>query len=268
MKRRWIAASVVGAVVAAVALTSTAAQAAEARDYVVLGDSYASGLGAGKYRDSICYQSDGNSYPARWVAKRGRAAFGDSIVNRSCSGATVKDVQNKQLGDLDNKTGWVTVTVSGNDLGFATTLLSCATSSDASCGIAVQAAIGKTNALRSSLKNLFGAIRSKAPNAKVYVVGYPNLVTTGTLGKGCLFNVYKQQLLNHGAAHLAAALRDTTVAAGFHFVDGQAIFAGHEACTSAPWINSALSTQPTKALFHPTAAGYEAYANRLKQITG
>jgi hypothetical protein len=42
LKRRWIATSVVGVVAAAVALTSTVAQAAEARDYVVLGDSYAS----------------------------------------------------------------------------------------------------------------------------------------------------------------------------------------------------------------------------------
>jgi lysophospholipase L1-like esterase len=271
LKRRWIATSVVGVVAAAVALTSTVAQAAEARDYVVLGDSYASGLGAGgTYRDEVCYQSEGKSYPARWVAKRGRAAFGDTIVNRSCSGATVADVRNKQLGDLDDETGWVTVTVGGNDIGFAGTLISCRFSSDTSCAAAVRAGIGKANStLPGTLSGLFDRIRAEAPNAKVYVVGYPHLITSGTLQPGCPFNAYKQQQLNHGADVLAEVIRNRVAGRkNFTFVDGRTIFAGHEACSPAPWIRTALDTRPATAMFHPNQTGYEEYAHRLKQITG
>ena len=270
MKRRWIVASVIGAAVAAIGLTGAVAQAAEARDYVVLGDSYASGLGAGNYRDSTCSQSDGYSYPARWVAKRGRSSFGDTIVNKSCSGATVADVRAKQLGDLDRNTGWVTITVGGNDVGFASALTTCAIYDDRACAATVQAGVGKaTTTLPTALDGLFNTIRAKAPNAKVYVVGYPRLVTTGATTVGnCLLSTYERQQINHAADVLAEVVRQRTAArSGFTYVDGRAIFAGHEACTGSPWINKP-GDGTAKEAFHPNRTGYEQYANRLKQITG
>ncbi|WP_158647218.1 SGNH/GDSL hydrolase family protein [Actinoplanes sp. ATCC 53533] len=271
MTRRWIVGTAIAATaVAAVALTAAVAQAAEARDYVVLGDSYASGLGAGSYRDQTCLQSDGYSYPARWVAKKGRAAFGDSIVNRSCSGATVTTVSTKQLGNLDAETGWVTITVGGNDIGFTSTLTTCVLGTDANCATAVQAGLGKaTTSLPGALDRLFATIRSKAPNAKVYVVGYPRLVTTSATPVGnCMLSTYERQQLNHSADVLAEVIRQRTAAkSGFTFVDGRSIFSGHEACTAAPWINRP-GTGSLNEAFHPNRTGYEQYANRLQQITG
>jgi lysophospholipase L1-like esterase len=271
LMRRWIVGSAIAtAAVAAVALTGAVAQAAEARDYVVLGDSYASGLGAGSYRDHTCYQSNGYSYASRWVAKKGRATFGDTIVNRSCSGATVTDVRTKQLGNLGKDTGWVTITVGGNDIGFTSTLTTCVLGSDADCATAVQASIGKASIfLPGALDDLFTTIRSKAPNAKVYVVGYPILVTTGSTTVGnCMLSTYERQQLHHSANVLAEVIRQRTAArSGFTFVDGRSVFAGHEACTAAPWINRPGIGALNEA-FHPNRTGYEQYANRLKQITG
>lgn len=265
--RRWIVGSVLAAAtVAAVALTGAVAQAAEARDYVALGDSYASGLGAAPYRAGGCSQSIGNSYPAQWVTKKGRAAFGDTIVNATCSGATVADVRSKQLAALDKNTGWVTVTVGGNDVGFAQTLGLCILS-DANCAAAVQAGVKTaTETLPGRLNALFSDIRSKAPNAKVYVVGYPRLLTTAAMAEGCLFNADRRARLNHGADVLAEVLRNQTVRRnGFTYVDGRDIFAGHESCGGDPWIRGMNAGSEA---FHPNAEGYERYARRLRQITG
>ncbi|MEU4562180.1 SGNH/GDSL hydrolase family protein [Actinoplanes sp. NPDC023936] len=272
MKRRWIGAlAVAAASVAAVALSGAVAQAATARDYVVLGDSYAAGLGAGNYRDTTCFQSDGKSYPSLWVAKKGRAAFGESIVNRSCSGATVSTVRTKQLGDLDKETGWVTITVGGNDIGFTSTLTGCVAGTDATCHQAVQRGIGiATTTLPQTLGQLFSTIRAKAPNARVYVVGYPRLVVAADKAPvgACSLNSYKRSLLNHSADVLADVIRQRTAAhSGFTYVDGRSIFAGHEACTREPWIHDVKLNALTEA-FHPNSTGYEQYAQRLKQITG
>jgi lysophospholipase L1-like esterase len=90
--------------------TRIPAQAAPAVNYVALGDSYASGVGAGSVSGS-CGQSP-NAYPALWATASSPASFKFA----ACSGATTSDVISSQLSSLSSSTTLVSMTIGGNDL--------------------------------------------------------------------------------------------------------------------------------------------------------
>ncbi len=267
--RRWTRALAVAATAVTTVLgTGTLAQAAQKPNYYALGDSYAAGVGAGNFLDTTCYRTDA-SYSHFWLTAKGRSAFG-SVANRACSGATTATVKSTQLGDLDAGTGWITLTVGGNDVGFTPSLTTCVISSDAACTTAVQASVGKANsALPAALASLFTAIRAKAPNAKVYVVGYPHLLAPATSGTTCgTLTPAKRAVINHAADVLDDVTRNaTTGRSGFTFVDPRNRFAGHEACTSAPWMQGVRLDETIKTL-HPNISGHKQYADLLLSVTG
>src|SRR5690349_19303808 len=91
------------------------AEAATEAEYVALGDSYASGVGAAPYDASsgACLRSP-NNYPHLWAAGHPKYALKDV----TCSGATIADVRDSQLPALSATTSLVTVTVGGNDAQF------------------------------------------------------------------------------------------------------------------------------------------------------
>ena len=139
--------------------------------YVALGDSYSSGVGTRSYlNDGSSCQRSVYAYPSLIAAAKRYA-----LNFRACSGATVADVTNGQLSALSAANAYVTISVGGNDAGFASVLTTCAQPSWLSnCIGAVNGAqryIAIT--LPGSLQTLYASIRAKAPNAKVVVVGYP-----------------------------------------------------------------------------------------------
>ena len=103
MARRRALVTAVLAAVAALLFPPTLAQAAPP-SYVALGDSYSSGTGTGSYLvdGTDCLRSS-YAYPSLIASARGYA-----LNLRACSGATVSDVQNSQLGALSTSTAYVT----------------------------------------------------------------------------------------------------------------------------------------------------------------
>ncbi|MEK8170104.1 GDSL-type esterase/lipase family protein [Streptomyces sp. M19] len=105
----------------------------------------------------------------------GAAAPSVGFVEASCSGATTADILNDQIPQVTSDATLVTVQVGGNDVGFVDVLTNCIlTVDDQDCVNGVetskQAAQG---ALPDALNQTYAAIRAKAPNARVIVVGYP-----------------------------------------------------------------------------------------------
>ncbi|MEV6305639.1 SGNH/GDSL hydrolase family protein [Actinoplanes sp. NPDC051861] len=265
MKRAWIGVCAAAVAVAAGGCSDDGAGAEPVKplDYVALGDSYAAGLGAGNYVDTKCYQSRDSSYPQLWAKTR---TLG-TITDRTCSGALIKTVRETQLDAVDADTGWVTLTVGGNDAGWTGALQQCLLGSDQTCRSTVERSTSTVEAtLPDDLDGLYTAIRKRAPEAKVFVLGYPHLVGAG--GTGCeSLNDARRGALNDGSD----SLNESIAAAvgkheGFTFVDVREAFKGHEACTGDPWINAVRDTLPES--FHPNAAGYEAYAKTLAEVTG
>src|SRR5687768_8413680 len=86
--------------------------------YVALGDSYSSGTGTRSYlADGTSCQRSTSAFPSLVAAARGYA-----LNFRACSGAKVADVTTTQLGALTTATRYVTISVGGNDAGFADVL--------------------------------------------------------------------------------------------------------------------------------------------------
>lgn len=153
-------------------LTLLPAQAA-APVYVALGDSYASGTGTRSYlADGTTCQRSTRAYPSLISAARGYA-----LSFRACSGAKIPDVTNAQLGALTPATSYVTISVGGNDAGFAAVLTECVKPGWLSkCNKKIDAAQAYiNNTLPTQISTLYAAIRTRAPSARVVVVGYPRI---------------------------------------------------------------------------------------------
>jgi len=227
------------------------AQAA-APSYVALGDSYASGTGTRSYiADGTSCQRSTSAYPSLIAAARGY-----SLNFRACSGATVTDVTNTQLSALTASTSHVSISVGGNDAGFADVLTECALPWWASnCDGAINSAQSYiTTTLPSRLSTLYAAIRSRAPYARVVVVGYPRIFMGEDCNAFTWFSPAEQTRLNQTADLLNARLSTAASAAGFSFGNPTSRFLGHAVCDRDEWINGL--SNPISESYHPKAAGH------------
>jgi hypothetical protein len=233
------------------ALPAGPAQAA-APAYVALGDSYASGTGTRDYiSDGTSCQRSKAAYPSLIAAARGYA-----LNFRACSGAKVADVTNTQLSALSASTSYVSISVGGNDAGFADVLTECATPWWAGdCNGAIddaQAFINNT--LPGRLGTLYASIRAKAPNAKVVVVGYPRIFMGEDCNAGTWFSPSEQSRLNQTADLLNSKTQAAASARGFGFANPTSRFIGHAVCDDVEWINGLSS--PISESYHPNKPGH------------
>ncbi|KXK59772.1 lipase [Micromonospora rosaria] len=238
-----LAAAAFGAV-----LVPGTARAAAPVHYAALGDSYSSGVGAGPYDFSGCLRSE-KSYAPLWAA----ANAVDSFRFVACGGAVTDDVLNRQLGALSASTTLVTITIGGNDAGFVDVITSCRFGSTTSCTNAVnEAKAFATGTLPGKLDRTYAAIRDRAPNARLIVLGYPRLFETGSCGVLAM-SAHKRTLLNEAADVLATVTAGRAAAAGATFADTRSHFAGHGVCGADPWIRDVTGVIEA---YHPNAAGY------------
>jgi lysophospholipase L1-like esterase len=258
-----IAAFVAVATTAGIAVPAFAAEAAPGK-YVALGDSYASGLGAGDYGDSGDCKRSTNAAPVLWANSHAPSAF-DFVA---CSGAVTSDVLNGQISAVTADTELVTIAIGGNDAGFADVMTDCNLGSDDSCVSRNQEAQAFAQSeLPGRLNSVYSAIRSAAPDARVVVLGYPHIYQ---LGGECSVGLSeaKRAAINSSSDVLADVTSAAASSAGFDFVDGRTAFAGHEICASGEaWLHSI--TFPIDESYHPTANGQSGgYFNALVGVTG
>ncbi len=249
------------------ALTATAPAAAAPRaadvDYVALGDSFSSGVGAPGQTGS-CSRSP-LAYPGLYAAATDPATYRSA----ACGGATTGTLRSSQLSALSTATDLVSLTIGGNDVGFAPTVLTCTLSSDSGCTAAVDAALELLDTqIPAALDATYADIRARAPAATVVVLGYPLLFdeTAPTCGLTNM-SIPKRQALNRGARELNAVIADRATAAGFVWEDVTDEFAGHGICARTPYLNGLVLLPPTNS-FHPNAAGYRyGYLPALRSAT-
>jgi lysophospholipase L1-like esterase len=218
--------------------------------YTALGDSYSSGVGTRTYYSDSgsCYRG-ATAYPVQVAAR-----LGAPLTFAACSGARVPDVHN-QLGSLTASTALVTVSVGGNDAGFADVITRCALPWPWSCTANINDANAYIrNTLPGTLNNLYSQIRTKAPNARVVVVGYPRLFNGAECNLGARISPAEQSALNATADLLATTIAGRAAAHGFGFVDVRSAFTGHAVCDDVEWLNGL--SNPVLESYHPNAAGH------------
>lgn len=167
--------------------------------YVAMGDSYSSGEGVEPFEASSntstnkCHRS-GLAYPklvSGNLSMTPSLGLGKFVA---CSGAETKHITGRwspsdsdpdknlneapQIDALNKNTKYVSLTIGGNDMGFVDFGMACVLPATR-CGIGSSAynkALDRiNNVLPNRLTSTYKAILAKAPNAKIYVLGYPQV---------------------------------------------------------------------------------------------
>jgi len=291
--------------------------------YVALGDSYSSGEGNPGPTETRWVNSSGIStgppYKSLNNCDRSAVAY-PMIVNSwlksvsglptmnfrffACSGATTGDLwssgaqrgapaeplQLSHTSELLNAQV-VTLSVGGDDLNFTNILSncvpglhtphSCSSSSNDGWIADLHANILK---LQSTLVSTYKQILAAAPNATLFVVGYPDLLppqpstlqqnvtcpkVTLILPRGVGYLSYNEQALNN-VVRAAVAL-----VPGVEYVDpnggGVNSFIGHSVCAKNSWFNGIRFVGASRLLdasysFHPNAVGQQRLANAVENV--
>ncbi|MQY10433.1 Lipase 1 [Streptomyces sp. RB5] len=245
--------ALLGLLLAATAvLFGTSEAHAAGGNYVALGDSYSSGTGAGSYDSASpsCKRSS-KSYPVLWKNANAPATFNFT----ACSGAITTDVINNQLGPVNSSTTLVSISIGGNDAGFADAMTTCILQGTSGCVTRINTA--KTyiaNTLPARLDAVYNAIRAKAPSAKVVVMGYPRFYQ---LNGSCIVGLSEtsRAAINSASDALSNVISARAAAHGFTYGDVRGTFTGHEICSGSSWLHS-LEIFNIGESYHPTAAGY------------
>jgi hypothetical protein len=253
----------VAPLLAACALLLALAGSAFAADrYVALGDSYSSGTGTGSYTLSSSCMRSTYAYPYLVAQQRANTA----LTFVACSGATTTDLMNNQIASVTSDTKIVTVTIGGNDAGFTSVIVSCVT---LGCGSAISSAQNYIrNTLPGRLNTVYTAIKTRAPSAKVVVLGYPRLFSSS----GCLgttgISASERTSLNQTADLMRDTISARAAAYGFTFKDAIPPFTGHAVCASSAWLNG-LNILSTSESFHPNRSGQSSgYTPLVRSVVG
>ncbi|MEZ5093378.1 SGNH/GDSL hydrolase family protein [Nocardioides sp.] len=240
------------ALAALAALVSPSPAAADDPSYVALGDSYSSGTGTRSYlADGTSCQRSVYAYPSLIASAQHYA-----LNFRACSGATIADVTATQLSALSASTTYVTISVGGNDAGFASVLTECALPGWMSnCNGRISTAQGFiTTTLPGRLSTLYGKIRAAAPQARVTVVGYPRLFDGRDCNALTWFSSSEMSKLNATADLMNSRLSAAAGAAGFSVANPTSRVLGHAVCDSPEWINGL--SYPISESYHPKVSGH------------
>lgn len=233
-------------------LVQPASAQAASNGYVALGDSYSSGEGTRDYfKDGTSCDRSAKSYGALIASQKGY-----SLTLAACSGATTGDVTSQQLSSLKSDTALVTMTIGGNDVGFADIITECAKPGWwGDCTKKVDGALSVVNGQMSGrLGALYAKIRSASPKAKVVVSGYPHLFNGKDCNIATFFTSEEMSKLNAATDTFNGVIKKAATDAGFSYVDPVGAFTGHATCDKAAWINNL--TMPVAASFHPNVDGH------------
>ena len=271
-------------VVAMALLGAVAAANAAAANYTALGDSYAAGplIPNQSLNPLGCLRSDRN------YAHLTAAAKGLALTDVSCSGATTVDMtqaQNvepgpanpPQFNGLSAATNVVSVTIGGNDIGFTEIIENCITYNPFSSPCKNQYDPGGHDLLAERIAvaapkvaAVLQGIHAHAPNARVFVVNYPDILPTGS---GCWPTVPLAfgdvPFLHATEEHLNQMLASEAAANNATVVDWYSASVGHDACksSSARWVEPLIPSELT-APVHPTKAGMAGAAAALEAAIG
>lgn len=258
-------------------------QLQEAGRLVALGDSFSSGEGVPPFdsqtdtKTNRCHRS-----PRAWPIKlASRLAL--SVQSEACSGAVTEDLltddpsrkeperrvsQLARLRELRD-VSVVTLTVGGNDIGFAEILAKCATAPRCdrhyTAGGSDRIDV-RIETLRRALPGAYQSVQEAAPGDRLVVMGYPRLFPKRppllTCSALSTIGQKEERYLNGKTATLNAAIRGAANEAGARFIDVEDAFDGHEvSCSNIKdqYLNHlklARRDVVSSDSFHPNEAGH------------
>jgi lysophospholipase L1-like esterase len=282
MPRRLLAAAI--ATVAALGLVTTAtAQADTPLDYVALGDSYSAASGVLPPDPSaplLCLRSTRN-YPHVLASRTGAR-----LTDVTCGAAETKHFTAAQypgvppqVDALSGETDLVTMTIGGNDSSvFIGAILACGAAGILTLGHGSPCKNIYGSRFENTVRNTtypalvaaLGAVRAKAPGARVGILGYPWIVpATGGCFDKMPIATGDVPYLRSLQSTLNDAVRRAAARTGVTYVDMAAASEGHDACKpiGTRWIEPVLQTT-NPVVVHPNALGEAAMATQAMAVLG
>jgi lysophospholipase L1-like esterase len=248
----------------------------EGSTYVAMGDSYTAAAGVPEVVHAGCGRSSVN-YPTLVAGE-----LGLELTDVSCSGAatanlaagqqTVTGVMPPQLDALTEDTDYVTIGIGGNDENFLGLLFTTCLSvrdpdPDGSlCRDAMNA--GGTDVLKASVAviqdqvtSALAEIRDRAPDARIVLVGYPQLVPADGSCDILPLTPDDADYFRGLMADLGAATEAAAAEAEVEYVDVLAASEGHDICAGEDaWVSGVVPTGRA-ATMHPFAEEQRAVAD-------
>ena len=168
---------------------------------------------------------------------------------------------------MTSATTLVTMTIGGNDIGFANLIYQC-TLSD--CSAALDSARANLEAtVGTALDNVYTTVKSRAAiGAKIVVLGYPRVFS----GASCFGSLGISSTEETKANQLSDALDQVTAAHaltdGVTYKSAITPFTGHAVCSSSAWLNG-LNLFNTGESYHPNRTGHSSgYLPLVTAVTG
>jgi hypothetical protein len=201
----------------------------------------------------------------------------------ACSGAATRHVLPSSLGGVGQGGGYdvspqldspvlgtaglVTITIGGNDAGYAQVLIGCGLSKCNTAAFRKDRAAA-IDALEPQLERTYTAVAEKAPNARILVLGYPLVFPATKKEQSCLTLrpfAGEQDMLRTLGTRLNATIASAVTAVAhrgvtIRYVPVAARFAGHEVCgRKGAWVSGILASRTGLGLdpgsFHPNLKG-------------
>ncbi len=242
--------------------------------YVALGDSYTSAPGTGPTAGIPECQQTSVNYP-HLIAE----ATGVTLIDNSCGGATTDSLSEPQsigarahapqLDAVTTETTLVTISLGANNYALFAGIARCAVpgapqlggtpcaDADAIAALSVPVAL---EAVENDLLRAAYEIKTRAPDALIIVVGYPQVVPA--VGTCLLLPIaagdypFARRIL----AGLNQALETAAAAIDAAFIDVAAASDGHDICSADPWMAGVEAPLGGATPWHPYPAEQRAVA--------
>ncbi len=242
-------------------------------DYVAMGDSYSAGPMVTTVRadPSGCVRSTDN-YPAFLAGWLGV----DSYTDVTCSAADTSDLTGSQtlldgtraapqLAAVSDETDLVTLGIGGNDFGIFSSLVSCAPGGAEACPADLRDRLLRdAGKVQPRVMKVVREIARRAPDADVYVVGYPQVLPTTSGCPAVPLPADQLQMASDVATRLNDSVRAGAEAAGATYVDLEQASTGHDVCAGKDaWINGPQMLPGIAAPFHPLLSGMRGAAEEV-----
>ena len=275
-----------------------------AGQYAALGDSYSSGQGAEDFDadtntsgppENQCHRS-WHAYP-RVYTNNDSTSFRNKLTHVACSGDTTAQLlsgrwnEPSQLAVLTPDTSLVTLTIGGNDIGFADIVSDCVVNGNCATNPKWAQLDTTIQGISGTLTKLYTTVHAQAPNAHIAVLTYPEPFSGNPSdcdnydiyigdGNGSVTKIGNSRVgemthaditwANQKVDLLDSTIRQAVSNAGnpnISLVDVETAFNDHEICSSNPDINGLFLTD-TNSSFHPNADGYTREAQVLSTDLG
>jgi hypothetical protein len=259
-----------------------------------LSDTYNASVELGFFACSgaVNWEVQGSGFPRSWT-ERDHYEYGEGEF---------REISQVNSGVLDENTTLVTLSVGGNDAGFAVAMTDCGGLSNcANDDDFLTKYKGKIDATQPDIRTTIRAIKAKAPNAQIVLMGYPELLSrTVKCGGSWYYDGTEADALAVLANYMAQKENESVVALKAEgikvdFANPIPAFVGHGGCDDPEWINKIVlgpngdgdfhngdNSSPfclweilggaclSRESFHPKDAGTSGYAQvmegRLREI--